>query len=104
MGTIAHPACSPGVGTDGSASSSSSSFSSAPAQYVSDDCKLSGCGGFLCIGKDDADQATTCEWKDPYACYFSARCEKQANGLCGWTMTSELSACLMDPPKTRKVD
>lgn len=78
----------------------SASSSSAPAaeQFVSADCKLSGCGGILCIGADDEDIVTTCEWKDSYACYATARCEKEATGECGWTMTQELSACLMDPP------
>jgi hypothetical protein len=54
-------------------------------------CKRSGCSGQVCA---DADVITTCEWRPEYACYKSARCERQANGNCGFTMTPELKSCL----------
>jgi len=33
-------------------------------------------------------------WKEEYACYKDARCERQSNGTCGWTQTEELNYCL----------
>ncbi|MEM1413691.1 MAG: hypothetical protein AAGH15_02260 [Myxococcota bacterium] len=59
------------------------------------DCVIGGCSSQLC-----ADEAlpSTCEWLEEYACYQapSARCERQADGQCGWTPTSELEACLAE--------
>jgi hypothetical protein len=37
---------------------------------------------------------STCEWRDEYACYQTATCERQPDGQCGWTSTPELDACL----------
>lgn len=54
-------------------------------------CQVTGCSGQLC-----ADQPifTTCEWREEYACYDTATCERQKDGSCGWTQTPELDACL----------
>ena len=54
-------------------------------------CQKTGCSGQIC---SDEDVATTCEYRDEYACYRDAVCERQADGECGWTQTDELSACL----------
>lgn len=59
-------------------------------------CKLAGCGNQLCVNADEDDIFTTCEWREEYACYEDARCEKQADGDCGWTETPELASCLAD--------
>jgi hypothetical protein len=59
-------------------------------------CHVGGCSSQLCT--DDPDAASTCEYRAEYACYTGARCERQANGTCGWTKTDELSACLANPP------
>lgn len=59
-------------------------------------CYVGGCSAQLCT--DDPDAASTCEYRAEYACYRSARCERQANGTCGWTKTDELAACLANPP------
>ncbi len=61
----------------------------------SDGCYVGGCAGQVC--SDDPDVNTICDWRDEYACYASASCERQADGACGWTMTEELSSCLADP-------
>ena len=37
---------------------------------------------------------TTCEYKSEYACYEKARCEKQADGKCGWTKSPDFDACI----------
>lgn len=54
-------------------------------------CVRTGCSGQIC---SDQEVFTTCEWREEYACYRSATCERQADGTCGWTMTPELQACL----------
>jgi len=58
-------------------------------------CSPTGCSGQIC---SDEDIVTTCEYRTEYACYKTARCERQANGACGWTQTSKLSQCLQSPP------
>jgi eight-cysteine-cluster-containing protein len=55
------------------------------------DCRPTGCSGQICA---DEDVVTTCEFRPEYACYGTARCERQTNGRCGWTMTPELQSCL----------
>lgn len=54
-------------------------------------CKPTGCSGQIC---SDQDTITTCEYKAEYACYKSAKCEKQEDGKCGWTPTEKLVTCL----------
>ncbi len=57
------------------------------------ECYVGGCSGQLCTDKPGI--ASTCEYKEEYACYQGATCERQVSGQCGWTMTPSLSACLM---------
>jgi hypothetical protein len=54
-------------------------------------CVKTGCSGQICA---DQDMFSTCEWRDEYACYQTATCERQANGQCGWTQTPALTSCL----------
>ena len=54
-------------------------------------CFKTGCSGQVCA---DEDVATTCEFRPEYECYRTARCERQANGRCGFTDTPELRRCL----------
>ncbi len=61
---------------------------------ASPECKIVGCSGQLCVGMDSPDIITTCEYRPEYACYKTARCEKQTTGLCGWTQTQELEKCI----------
>lgn len=54
-------------------------------------CVVSGCSGQICGEKE---MMSTCEFKEVYACYKTARCERQTTGTCGWTETEELRSCL----------
>ena len=54
-------------------------------------CKVTGCSGQVCA---EEDVTTTCEFKPEYACYKSAKCERQNDGKCGWSPSEELVACL----------
>jgi hypothetical protein len=57
-------------------------------------CKKAGCSNILCIDSNAKDTITTCEWKDEYSCYQSAKCERQADGKCGFTKDQEFQDCL----------
>ncbi|MBI5134195.1 MAG: hypothetical protein HZA81_02300 [Candidatus Taylorbacteria bacterium] len=59
-------------------------------------CRPTGCSGQIC---SDQDVASTCEYRSEYACYRSAKCERQSSGKCGWTPSAALSACLANPPQ-----
>jgi hypothetical protein len=60
-------------------------------------CYVGGCSGQICSDREGV--ISTCEFRPEYACYRSARCERQANGACGWTRTPELTSCLANPPR-----
>ena len=55
-------------------------------------CYVGGCSSQLCTDQPGA--VSTCEYRAEYSCYQRARCERQVNGACGWTPTTELYACL----------
>lgn len=61
-------------------------------RLVDQSCYVGGCSGQIC--SDQEGVISTCEWREEYACYQSATCERQPDGLCGWTPTAELDACL----------
>ena len=54
-------------------------------------CFKTGCSGQVCA---DEEVVTTCEFRPEYECYKTAKCERQANGQCGFTDTPELRRCL----------
>jgi hypothetical protein len=54
-------------------------------------CIKTDCSGQIC---SDKNQITTCEYKPEYDCYKTAKCERQDNGKCEWTMTKKLKNCL----------
>ena len=54
-------------------------------------CVKTGCSGHVCA---DRDMFTTCEMRPEYGCYRAAKCERQADGKCGFTQSKELQACL----------
>lgn len=58
-----------------------------------DGCRITGCSSQVC---SDEDVITDCTYRESYVCYGNAICEKQPNGVCGWTMTSELQQCLVE--------
>ena len=60
-------------------------------------CVKGGCSGIVCAAPGE-DVITTCEYRPEYGCYKTATCERQSTGLCGWTQTAELTACLANPP------
>ncbi len=55
-------------------------------------CFIGGCSAQIC--SDQEGVASNCEYRESYACYKTAKCERQQNGQCGWTETSELKMCL----------
>ncbi len=59
---------------------------------VTGKCYIGGCSSQIC--SDKPDQVSTCEYREQYACYKTAVCERQSTGLCGWTQTEELRICL----------
>jgi hypothetical protein len=59
-------------------------------------CYVGGCSAQLCT--DDPGRVSTCEWREQYACYRTAKCERQGNGTCGWTNTPALAACIAANP------
>ena len=59
-----------------------------------DKCFIGGCSGQLCT--DRSNVVSTCEYKNEYACYKSAVCQRQSNGECGWTQTAALASCLIN--------
>ncbi len=66
----------------------------ADAPKTSGSCIVGGCSGQLCVDAAQGDVASTCEYRDEYACYKTATCERQQNGQCGWTQTATLNQCL----------
>lgn len=64
-----------------------------PVGGVFGGCRVSGCSGQICT---EEEMMSTCEYNPVYACYKNSgvRCERQANGRCGWTETASLKACL----------
>lgn len=63
-----------------------------PRQASSTGCYVGGCSGQLCT--DEPNAVSTCEYTAAYACYKTAKCERQGSGQCGWTPTPELNMCL----------
>ncbi len=65
--------------------------STKPVARATGGCVIGGCSAQLC---GDKEAISTCEYTETYACYQSAQCARQSDGKCGWTMSSELKACL----------
>ncbi len=58
-------------------------------------CVTGGCSGELCVDSSiSGDLMTTCVFRPEYACYQFSRCERQADGKCGWTETEEYYQCM----------
>ncbi len=58
------------------------------------ECVVGGCSSQLCVDASQGDMATTCEYREQYACFKTAECKRQTGGQCGWTDTPELKACI----------
>ncbi|MES2953521.1 MAG: Gmad2 immunoglobulin-like domain-containing protein [Patescibacteria group bacterium] len=57
-----------------------------------DGCVISGCSAQVC---GDTQVASTCEYREAYACYRSAVCERSSVGSCGWRADAALNQCLL---------
>ncbi|MBP9763648.1 MAG: hypothetical protein KBD10_02795 [Candidatus Pacebacteria bacterium] len=57
-------------------------------------CYTGGCSSEIC--SDTPGAISNCMYREEYACYQKAKCERQSTGKCGWTQTSELSLCLQN--------
>ncbi len=62
-------------------------------------CVIGGCSDQICQDASEEPAMTTCEFRPEYACYRSAKCERQTSGKCGWTETPILTSCLKNPPQ-----
>ncbi len=67
---------------------------------VAKGCYIGGCSGEIC--SDQPGAMSPCIYKPEFACYKTARCERQADGNCGWTMTLELKECLEKNKETNQ--
>lgn len=63
-----------------------------PVPTTTQSCHSSGCSSQVC---SDEDVVTDCMYREEYICYQKAKCERQQDGKCGWTETTELKACLL---------
>ncbi len=63
----------------------------ADVPVVSGGCVVSGCSSQVC-GEEIV--TTDCMYREEYACYQKAKCERGQNGQCGWTLTPDINACL----------
>jgi len=60
-------------------------------------CQITGCNGEICSETSKKEEEVTdCMWKEEYGCYKKARCERQPNGDCDWTMDEILTRCLTE--------
>lgn len=73
--------------------------SSAPSQSEKA-CIQTGCSGQIC---SDEEIISTCEYRQEYACYKDAVCERGQNGKCGWRDTKALSMCIENAMEGVKV-
>ena len=73
------------------------SFSHWKCPDMASGCVKGGCSGQLCSDASQGPLVSTCEFREEYACYRTARCERQSSGACGWTQTPELMQCLANP-------
>ena len=70
-----------------------------PTSPVAAPCVKDGCSGTVCRDADAEPTMTTCEYQAAYACYETATCAPQPDGVCGWSPTTALTQCLANPPE-----
>jgi hypothetical protein len=68
-----------------------------PSQPSTGACYVGGCSAEVC--SDQPNVASNCIYRPEFACYKKSKCERQSNGLCGWTQNEELKMCLANPPR-----
>ena len=57
-------------------------------------CVRGGCSGEVCMEEGGEGGTTACVMLDEFACYGTAKCERQPDGKCDWTPTPELTSCI----------
>lgn len=67
-------------------------FSVEKREAAAGKCYVGGCSSELCTDAPDA--VSSCIYREQFACYKNATCERQASGSCGWTQTAVLQTCL----------
>jgi hypothetical protein len=67
-----------------------------PISSAQGSCVVGGCSSQLCVDASQGNVVSTCEYREEYACYKTATCERQSSGRCGWTETTTLKSCLMN--------
>lgn len=68
---------------------------------LSKECFVGGCSNEICSERNDV--VSTCIWREEFACYQKAVCERQTSGSCGWTKSPELNACLTSASESDEV-
>lgn len=63
-------------------------------------CVVGGCSGEVCGDAADGPAMSNCIYRAEFACYKTARCERQPDGKCGWSQTPELQQCLTSKAAT----
>lgn len=73
----------------------SSPYQTEPASPMVSDtgCVIGGCSGELCTDMSLGPQNSICLYKEEYACFKFAVCERQESGQCGWSETPESLNC-----------
>jgi hypothetical protein len=64
--------------------------------FVGEGCRLDGCQQEECVDAAKPKSDMICAMMYQYTCYRTvpSRCERQNNGHCGWTITTDLKQCL----------
>ncbi len=73
-----------------------------PSPRVAGKCFIGGCSAQIC--SDEEGMVSTCEYREEYACYKTATCERQSSGQCSWTETTQLNSCLNNFPSIKARD
>jgi eight-cysteine-cluster-containing protein len=58
---------------------------------TTNDCIIGGCNNEICA---EEEMFSICVYKKEYECFKTAICERQPDGSCGWTQTSQYKDCL----------
>ena len=62
------------------------------------ECVKKGCSNQLCVD-EDGPGFSNCEWLEWYSCLSLTKCERQANGQCGWSENQAYLDCLKGKKK-----
>jgi len=67
-----------------------------PTPITGNGCKRGGCSNHLCLEANAPEVVSTCEYKEEYGCYQKAECKRQESGECNFSLTPELTNCLIN--------